>query len=378
VKSALTPSSELDTDLKLRMMRYFWSLGYFVRRNVPVVETTAAKSQYTDIDVLGVKLDQEFNSCYALCDCKSGITDGTRERLFWLSGVMKYFGANRGVFIRTQMIPKKYMDLAERLGIITIAADQIDELERSYSIDVHKFVGPFGREYVKADTILNSLRQQDRGILEYLRTRYWGDPPYLQTFSLMNKCKDLLLIQNVDEDNRVFQVAYALSMLSLSVVRFARQVLFMPQTDREEVISLGLLGGRTDYLEKKELMRNFYDFMATEIEKRYKSKYPVSQKAFTENLIPGYAKYLADLMFGICRQPQAALTLPRMIDLLAYESVLRDGSVSGKDVLGAEAGVSLEDAVRIAKDFLTFAKRSGVTNAYVEHVLEEAFKRITA
>ncbi len=368
-------TSEQDIDLKLRTMRYFWSQGYFVRRNVPVVES-AATSQYTDIDVLGVRIDEELNATYVLSDCKSGITDGTRERLFWLSGVMKYFGASRGLFIRTQMMPRKYVELAEALGIVAIPADQMTELEKSYSIDAQKFVGPFCREHGKAEIILSSLKQHSRETLEYIRTDYWGDPPHLQTFSLMGKCRDLLRIQHIDEDNRMFQLAYIMSLLSLSVIRFARQVLFMPPSDREEVIGLGLLGGRTGYLEKKELMRNFHSFMTTEIEKRYKSKYPVTQQAFIEQLVPSYTKYLVDLILRLCREPRVALTLPRIIDLLAFESVLKDGKVLAKDIVGGVEGVAVEDATRIAKDFLAFAQRSGVTNQYLEHVLEEGLRRI--
>ena len=372
-----TATSEQDIELKLRMLRYFWSRGYFVRRNVPVVESVA-KSQYTDIDVLAVKLDDEFNANYVICDCKSGLTNGTRERLFWLSGVMKYFGANSGLFIRTQMVPRKYVELANALGIIAIPASQITELEKSYSINSQMYIGPFSKEFGKADVILSQLKQEGREILEYIRTDYWGDPPHLQTFSLMSKCRDLLRMQNIDEENRTFQIAYIFSILSLSIVRFARQVLFMPLSEREEVISLGLLGGRTGYIEKKELMRNFYDFMTTEIAKRYKAKYPVSQQAFIENLVPRYTKYLVDLVLRLCQEPHAALTLPRMMDLLAFETVLRNKTISGRDVVGVVEGVSIDDATRIAKDFLAFAQRSGITNPYVEHVFEEALRQVVS
>ncbi len=367
--------SEQDVDLKLRTMRYFWSQGYFVRKNVPVVES-ASRPQFTDIDVLGIKLDEEFNGSYVVCDCKSGLTNGTRERLFWLSGVMRYFGASRGLFIRSQMMPRKYSELAESLGIVAIPADQLTELEKSYSIDSRKSVGPFCKEQGKAEAILGSLKQYSRDIHDYVRIDYWRDPPHLQTFSLIAKCRDLIRIQNLDEDNRVFQLAYVFSILSLSVVRFARQVLFMPMSEREEIIGLGLLGGRTSYLEKKELMHNFYGFMVAEIEKRYKAKYPVPERTFVENLVPRYAKYLADLVLRLCNQPRVAIGLPRIMDLLAFESVLRDGSVSGKDIVGSVEGVSVEDLVRLTKDFLAFAQRSGLTNPYVEHVFEEAVKRI--
>jgi hypothetical protein len=346
-----------------------------VRRNVPVVESTT-RPLFTDIDVLGVRLDEEFNASYLVCECKSGITDGTRERLFWLSGVMKYFGAGKGFFIRSQMMPRKYSELADRLGIIAIPADQITELEKSYAIDPRMYVGPFCKEHQKAETTLNSLRQYSRETYEYVRIEYWSDPPHLQTFSLIAKCRDLLLVQNVDEESRMFHLAYIFSMLSLAVVRFARQVLFMPSSEREEVISLGLLGGRTSYLEKKELMRSFYGFMVAEVEKKYRSKYPVPERTFIENLVPRYTKYLVDLILRLCKEPRVASLVPRMMDLLAYESVLKDAAVSGKDVVGMVGGVRIDDVVRLTKDFLVFAQRGGITNPYVEHVFEEALKRI--
>jgi hypothetical protein len=39
-------------------------------------------------------------------------------------------------------------------------------------------------------------------------------------------------------------------------------------------------------------------------------------------------------------------------------------------------GVRIDDVVRLTKDFLVFAQRGGITNPYVEHVFEEALKRI--
>src|SRR2546425_5742004 len=150
---------EKDTDLKLRTMRYLWNLGYYVRRNLPLTEAWA-KSDQTDIDVLGVKVDEEFLSSFIVCDCKSGASNGTKTRLFWLSGVMRYFGAERGIFVRTQMLGTKYIELADRLGIVSVSEDQLADLERSYVAGPSKNVGPFSGDFSKADLELGKLKQR--------------------------------------------------------------------------------------------------------------------------------------------------------------------------------------------------------------------------
>ena len=363
-----------DTDLKLRTMQYLWNLGYYVRRNVPLTESWT-KSEQTDIDVLGVKVDEEFMSDFIVSDCKSGASDGTKTRLFWLSGVMKYFGSRRGIFVRTQMLGTKYIELADTLGIIPLSESQLTELEHSYSRGASKSIGPFSRDYAKADEFLGRLKQSDKEAYEYVRIKYWADTPHQQILSLFPKAKRVSS-QDIDDEAQVFQLAYMLSLLSLSIVRLARTLSSVPPPQREEAAQLSLLGGRIGYQERTELLQGFYDFMSREIQKRYKEKYPVSRKEFVENVVPPFAKYLADLVVRLCQFPRAAISLPRLMDLTAYEVILRKDVSGVHDVRTQYPGLTVPEISRVGKDFAAFVERSGLGNPPFNHALESAITKL--
>jgi hypothetical protein len=138
--------NEKDFDLKLRMMRFLWYRGYFTRRNVNLLRYTYGRKtehQYTDIDVWGSRLDETFNQRQIICDCKSGVTASTAERFFWLSGIMKYFNADQGIFLRTKVRESKYLDLGRKLQILPLSLDQLSELEKAYNIESKPFIGAF-------------------------------------------------------------------------------------------------------------------------------------------------------------------------------------------------------------------------------------------
>jgi hypothetical protein len=358
-------------------MRYLWSLGYYVRRNVPLTETWD-KSEQTDIDVLGIRVDDEFNSDFVVCDCKSGVTASTKTRLFWLSGVMKYFGASRGIFVRSQKLGTKYIELAESLGIAVLSEDLLIELEKSYEIDPGKYVGPFNREHEKADILLGRAKTESKDLYEYVRIRYWEDPPHQQILSLLPRAKELSQLKNEPDGSTFFQLAYILSLLSMSVLRLSRALIMVSPPQREEVARLSVLGGRIGYQERTELLEGFHDFMVREIETRYKEKYPISRRQFAENVLPPFSKYLADLVVRICQTPRAAVALPRVMDLLTYDVVLSREPSRMKELKNQYPDLSIKQIIRVTKDYWAFAERSGITSPDLSQALDKALEHLEA
>jgi len=356
-------------------MRYLWTLGYYVRKNVPLTETWD-RSEHTDIDVLGVKVDEEFDSAFVVCDCKSGASNSTKTRLFWLSGVMKYFGAPRGIFVRSQVLGTKYIELANSLGISPLSEGQLIELEKAYGVDPNNLVGPFNKEQAKGETVLMELKEHNKPLYDYLRVKYWEDPPHQQILSLFSKAKKLNEASEDGRDSSNFHLAYILSLLSLSVLRLSRGILTVNPPQREEVASLSLLGGRIGYLERTELLEGFYDFMTQELQTRYRAKYPVSKKEFVENVVPTFSKYLADLMVRLCQNPRVAKALPRAMEHLAYDVIL-SGQSSGLKVIQTEyPGTSKEQIVNTVKDYWAFVERSGLANPYIAHAMDKAIAEL--
>ena len=171
-------STEQDLNLKLQTMRYLWHLGYITRKDVDVVEYGLERDRiYTDIDVLGIKLDENFQTFFIACDCKSGVRVKTAERLFWLSGVMKYFDANEGLFIRNSTIEPKYLGLSKRLGIAPLSSAQLTELERTYNVPT-RFLGPFCQEQKDINSLFLDLKKVDVFAHDYILKKYWKDDPH--------------------------------------------------------------------------------------------------------------------------------------------------------------------------------------------------------
>lgn len=351
-------SIENDLELKLRTMRYLWRLGYFVRRNVDLVEYGYEKSRvYTDIDVLGLKLDENFASYFIVCDCKSGIKVKTAERLFWLSGVKSYFKAAEGLFIRNQMMGTKYIELSKRLGITPISASQLSDLEKTFAIP-QRFYGPFCEEQSSVDNIFSELKKHEGSVHDYLLKRYWKDQPQQQIVNLIACCHKLNNIKEIEGYKQTFILAYLLSSLSLSILRFSNPILAVPNYQKETLIKYELLGGEVGFSERKKLLEAFYDFMVKEIQERYKEKYPLTKGEFLENLIPGYSKYLIDLIMRICKEPTSSIYVPRLMDLFAFEFALNNRKVVLDDVTPVGGN---EISLKPLKDFLIFAERSNLT-----------------
>jgi hypothetical protein len=339
-------------------MRYLWRLGYFVRRNIDLVEYGYEKSRaYTDIDVLGLKLDENFNSYFIVCDCKSGIKVKTAERLFWLSGVKSYFRAAEGLFIRNQMMETKYVELSKRLGITPISGSQLTDFEKTFAVP-RRFYGPFCEEQSSIDNIFSELKKRNSFVHDYLLKRYWKDQPQQQIVTLIASCHKLKNIRELDGYKQNFILAYLLSSLSLAILRFANTILAVPNDQKENLIKYELLGGEVGYTERRKLLEAFYDFMVEEIEERYKEKYPLTKWEFLENLIPAYSKYLIDLIMRICKEPASSIYVPRLMDLFAFEFALNNRKVAYND---ATAIGRNEISLKPLKDFLVFAERSNLT-----------------
>ena len=372
----MSNESEQDIEVKRRTMKYLWSLGYFVRRNVGL-ESPEGNYELTDIDVLGIKIDEELETNFLLCDCKSGKNVRTRERLFWLAGVMKLFGASRGLFIRPKLLSTKYMELAKKVGVTTLSVSQLEVLEKAYGVSSN-YVGPFSDEYLEADKLFSLYRKFSQPACEYVLTTYWEDDPPQQITNLIAASKRLKGMNQLDARAKDFLAIYNLALLSLSMLRFSKNSMVVPDEMKNEFIQLELLGGSLAQEERRNLFGGFYDFMTKEISERYKSKYPMSRGQFLDSFIPSYSKYVLDYVARLCKNPKYHTYLPRILDLIAFEQVLGNRSPKLVDMFGESTYVDAEALRKPFTDFLNFVERSELVNKVTKDLLDSKVDTLLA
>lgn len=366
-------AQDKDLLLKLRMMRLLWRLGYFVRKNVKLTrETEPSGHEITDIDVVGIKYNGDLNTHLVVCDCKSGRSDSNTERVLWLSGIMEYFYSDTAYFVREEMLAKDYVEMMRRLGINCITSSHLSKLEQVYGIDTEKYFGSFCKEQETTESILKEIRKTEKNLANYVFVDYWKDLPQQQILNLMNFCK---VLKNSKTSTKVknFLQSYALSMLSASVLAFASQILMLPEGQNDVVVKEMLLSGDTPYSQRKELLGSFFDFMVTEIDRRYKQKYPISKTDFLSGMTPEYQKHLVDFVIRICANPESAVVIPRFFDLLTFEFI-QNGRELSLDQLFQGLAIN-RFTLKPLKDLFVFVARSEIIDTEFQSILQTNIER---
>jgi hypothetical protein len=359
----MSEMDEMDLDLKLRMMRFLWYNGYYVKRNLDLVKYNSPNSsggqrQYTDVDVFGLRIGEGFKQSTTICDCKSGTSASTNERIFWLSGVMSYLGAERGFFVRSKINERQYLEIGERLHITPLSGNQLSHLEKAYDIDSKPFIGSFNKFLAKkGQDIFEKMKEETPMVHDYLRSKYWTDRLQYQITSLILAESKINHLESLEDEENLFLQLHILSLLSLSVLKYAEPILVIAPDQRYNYINETILGGRIESMERKKLMEKFYDFMHEEIFKRYGAEYPLSKLDFLSFFYPNYLKYLIDLIERICLNPLASIHVPRILDIIAYEHILNKN-----DIIKEQFGLNdknFSGALKIVDDFLIFGQRCG-------------------
>jgi hypothetical protein len=345
-----------DLDLKLRVMRYLWRLGYLVRNNVELIKYNEQRRDliYTDIDVFGVKYDGLFERKLIICDCRTGSSTSNSERILKLAGLVSFLDSDRAIYCRDKITESRYLEIGQKGKVQILSLDHLSLIEKSLKIDPNLFFGSFSKDIDKEYSIFDILKRNDKVTYEYLMVKNWFDPPNKRILSLCKTCDNIGKLNHLYEKSALaFLFGYTFSLLSTAIFDFSRNVLFIRAEEKSQIIKENLIGGKTQFTDKREILSSFYDFMQREIKTKYNQNYNVSKSGFIDNLIPPYTKYLVDLVIRICSDTPNAKHICRIMDIIAYEKFLHNNIVN-KNVLG----VFDNESINLAKDFIKFTTRA--------------------
>ncbi len=129
-----------DSILKLRIRKILWAQGFHCPLEVDLshfeyedIGQSLKRSSLTDIDVLGIRFEPDLRLTMIIADCKSG-KESEPNRMFWLKGVMDFFGAKEGILVKTVLHPHARA-LAPKLGIRALDEKGLGILEKSLALD---------------------------------------------------------------------------------------------------------------------------------------------------------------------------------------------------------------------------------------------------
>lgn len=354
--------SEKDFMLKAEMRAVLWSQGYSTRLDVLLAyekntqgKSGAGKAGITDLDVLGIRLDPGFRVHTAIADCKT-VTGQVPERLFWLSGVGKFFGADTNFLVRSRPLPEHAPPLARSLDINLVGPDDLAILANTYVNPSGQQMLPIWQSFFSPALLGETLEKLSRlpsslnKVERYRETFYWMD----ETHKQLNQI--LVALQQMAKDGSsgpTFYLVFA-DFVWLYVITLWRTCQALNANGFSK-IEQGLqlyINGYEAGTQRLQRWKQTFEALARQI-----------QKDINLPLLPSYFRGLLEVVARCIRRPNATAKMARRAEWAVIGQIvgnlglppwtLTDDDLIGSKLLGDVARF-LVQASGLKKSFLDF------------------------
>ena len=340
----------MDRDLsyKLRLKRYMWTMGYFCPLEVSLsayVIKYGKRKRYdlTDIDVLGIRFDNDLQHTIIIGDCKSG-SESSSNRIFWLKGVMDFFSANRGYFVKPS-ITNSSRQLASRLNICLLAEKNLRLLEeemglKSLNLSIfdssiyEKARNLWGIALKKGETPTKAQLEM-KEIYQYFEYNFWIVDEYRNIQSIIEKMSGIPKYSfDYDIKKVKFLVYYGTIMLSLSLLKMGG---FIISRDRNNFVTQAreyLFGGSLLLKERETL---------------FKAVSEIAKEKLT--LEPNYYNELLELVNRLIKFATYSKEIPAYLEIVLYEYILAETYRPLEEIFRSKYSI---DSLKLSKDVAIF------------------------
>lgn len=337
-----------DAELKLRTARFLWHMGYCVIREVAlsgydIRSGELKRYDLTDLDVLGIKFDNDLRWHTVIADCKSGKVSSV-NRVFWLRGVMNFFGAERGYLVQ-KGIGHEVRELGPGLDISLLDPENLDVYEHDKELDQLR-LSSFSLQNYDTRNDLWGLKlpkgqrptdQETRlaHLYSYLTYGYWFGDEYRNVQQMVKTLSDARVALVGLPRPKAKLLAYtALTLYSVSLLKMCGAVIATKSADIHSEVRRYIFGGSANANDRYRLMKLLSQLSGERV-----------------NLEPVYYEDLLELSARIIRFSQHARDIPRYSDLILMENVLQPGLRPLAEVLGEQFSI---DTLKLTKDIADF------------------------
>jgi hypothetical protein len=335
---ASATSANHDQMLKLRTRRILWAQGYHCPLEVDLShfeyneqQKSLRRSSFTDIDLLAIKFDPDLRKRIIVADCKSG-AESEPNRLFWLRGVMSFFGASEGLFVKTAL-RNPARALAPRLGIRVLDQNALTVLEQAVKVDMHTL--PSIGDKIIDDQIheLWGIRVAKGGkpddnqlkiknTYQYLQYLYWMIDDYRNIQTVVDRFSGITDLLDAGALADRYLCYVGLERFALSLLNMAGEIAGRDVDDIERQSRFYLFGGSLALRERQNII---------ELLNRIAAKQDLFKQEI--RLEPSYFEELIEIINRLIKNSREAAAILHHLDAVVYGCVL-DRQIGIEQALG--------------------------------------------
>lgn len=344
---------------------WFWE-GYFTRRSVNLTRHYAPEPlQITDLDLLALGFDPRLRQHRLIGEAKGSSSRSAPkplDRVIWLRGLRELVGAEGAELVTAMAVSSRTRRLASTLGV---TVQTLSDLERRRQTSCPEEAQNSGSQGVDTVERLVAVRNECRADPDlerafwFLRSDVWFLEPWQaakQTIGLIQELSTRWApgVDDVIGCGLPWLFSEALAVFAVSAVTLAGYALQIDNNQFREAAGERLAEG----IVPPQYQARISDAVDTYVAGLLAHlEAPSSVRAdalgaFTPQP-PAYWEPIVELVERLTRRPVAASQLPRQVDFLASELLVRrrepDPALRGR--LGID-----EDALRMVRQIVAFLK----------------------
>ncbi len=343
--------SELDLGLKVDSRRLLWRMGFSTRIDVPLRAygpdpSGGANSveSFTDLDVLGVMALPSGGVETAIVDCKTGGSSAI-SRMFWVRGLVEFFGARSAFVVREREISYGARQLAARLDLTALTGSEVAALEELHPSNLPLMSSSLSNLFdpVHVARVAQLFAQQEsrlKPLLDYRQFDYWIYDEYLNPIQMIEHLRG---VRRTLDGKNPHHVAILLDCAWLYVLTLLHAIGEVRKTHVSNLaggLKEYLLGGPARVREKENIERLLGELKAAG---------ELPESVVTDPLPPYFAS-MVELVGRVMRRSD------RVVESLRYFEYLASAMMVSAKTTAAEGFEASYDpvAAKIAENVVAF------------------------
>lgn len=345
---------------------WFWE-GFYSRSGIDLRRHYQPEPlQVTDLDLLAFEFSPVLQRRKYIGETKTGTGRSTPrplDRIVWLRGLASLVGAD-GAELTSAIQPTAE---ARQLGVgLDVRAQTLEDLarrEQQVRIDVVGDSGSHGETALLRRHEVHATCSSNHDLEQaywFLRSEVWFLDPWMslkRTAALVRHLAKMWAPKVTDDEQSAvaWLLAETVSVFTLNLVTVAREAIALDRRTFETALSERLAAGAVSPMELRRLADAVDRYVAGVLRQVGAPAHAVveSMGAF-QPTPPEYAAPLAETAARLAASPQHTRTLPRYLDLILHERLVRqrEPAPAALNKLGANDLNVLARAARLVAAFL--------------------------
>lgn len=339
-------SDNKDLELSILTRRLFRSMSFAtdlkVPMFVPVYSKAFKRSPSSDVDVLGIRFDLDFERTIAIAEAKSGEAKAVEE-LLKLGAVGDYLRARKKYLVKPQ-VHENAREIARNLGLVCLSESELTQLLNS--------IGASGGPPTPKELLYHrqqkawfvSMRKQkgSQQLANYLESEIWVRP-YWENLNNLTYMLRHFLANNAGRHPvyTEFVIFRTASALSVSILHLCRQVMSSSLSSVGRAVELYIFGGPGARRQRERLRDEI-------------QKVVPSLKGLSIAMEPAFLGNLKEVVAYFILSPRDAIMTPQVFE----DAISVVTNTGGKFESDKWSYSHSPVAIKLAKDVLQFVLKS--------------------